>query len=227
MLSNKTRPKLKFFLDLGISFFLDKKNEKNVKKNKSLKFFKFFSPQFCFSLRKKPIRLKKIFASLLKEKNKIKLRYGFHKTASLRKFLTKNFKKRITSNRFLKELELVSLLEQRIDLILFRLGYVSSLFEAKQLISHKKINVNNKIISRFSCFLKKGDIVSLSPSIEQSVRNKIQEQSKKRIFYFTEFSNLEINWKTLKFVVLTEKLNLSKQLPHFSFILNWKIFSEE
>jgi ribosomal protein S4 len=65
----------------------------------------------------------------------------------------------------LNELEFCSILERRLDILLFRLGFVPSIFAAKQLISHKKVKVNNHANSSFSRLLKKGDVISFDNSV--------------------------------------------------------------
>ena len=218
MISNKIRPKQKKYKELGI-FEFSKKKQKNKKK-----IIKFFSPKLNYFFTKKQYRIKRVFSYNLEDNKILRLRYGFYTLRSLNKFLVRNLEKKNFSRRFLKEAELVSFLEQRIDVNLFRLGFVSSLFEAKQLILHKKIFVNNNSNFQFSYSLKKGDCVSFCSSIQQKIKHNIQQNYKKRFFYFAQFSNLEVNWKTLKFIVILTKINLFQHLPHFSFHLNWKTF---
>lgn len=223
MLTHKTKPKLKKYTSLGISL-PSKKKKKKLRKSKK---FKLFSPKFNFFFSRSAIRFKDKFSNLLFHRKKLKLLFGFLKTASLKKLKDKNLTLKLTSNRFLKVLEFCSLLERRLDVTLLRLGFVSTLFEAKQLISHKKIYVNDRPMSRAAHYLKKGDIISLHPSIHLFTCQKIHEQAQKRPFYFTQFSNLEINWQCLKFVILREKIAVSSQLLFYSDFLDWESLSNE
>jgi ribosomal protein S4 len=223
MLTHKTRPKLRKYLKLGVALHL-KKNNKGFQKIRR-KHHRFFSPKFRYLFSKSVTRFEDKFASSLFDRKKLKLLFGFCKTSSLKKILKKDLQRKLISHRFLKELEFSSLVGQRLDVVLFHLGFVSTLFEAKQLVSHKKFRINNKPISRSSYLLKKGDFVSPLPSIEIKIRKTIQEQLRKRVLYFANFSNIEINWKSLKFIILTEKSNLFCQLPHHTFLLNWRSIS--
>jgi small subunit ribosomal protein S4 len=58
--------------------------------------------------------------------------------------------------------KLVSILESRLDSVLFRSCLVNSFHEARQLINHKYITVNNSLVNNPSRKLKKGDIIKLN-----------------------------------------------------------------
>ena len=53
------------------------------------------------------------------------------------------------------------LLESRLDINLVRLKLVKTIFQAKQLINHQKIKINDKIISKPNFLLEKGDIIRI------------------------------------------------------------------
>ena len=52
-------------------------------------------------------------------------------------------------------------LESRLDINILRLKLVKTIFQGKQLINHKKIKVNDKIVSKPNFILNKGDIISI------------------------------------------------------------------
>ena len=56
---------------------------------------------------------------------------------------------------------LIKLLENRLDNVVFRLGFAVSRSAAKKIISHKHILVNKKPINIASYQVKKGDVISL------------------------------------------------------------------
>lgn len=56
---------------------------------------------------------------------------------------------------------LIALLERRLSAALYHSGLVPTIFAAKQLVSHKHITVNNRIINISSYSLKEGDVVSI------------------------------------------------------------------
>lgn len=56
----------------------------------------------------------------------------------------------------------IILLESRIDTLLFRSGFVSSIFEARQIINHSAILINNRVIDKRSYTLKSNEMLSIS-----------------------------------------------------------------
>ena len=104
-------------------------------------------------------------------------------------------------------------------MLLFRLGFVPTIYAAKQLISHKKIKVNNYANSSFSRLLKKGDIISFDSSIYFAIQKNFKKQLSDNPFYLNNSNQLEINFKTLKLIILTNKINLFSQIPQYTFSL--------
>ena len=80
----------------------------------------------------------------LREKQKIKRLYGLLETQFRNYFEKANKQKGITGENLIK------LLERRLDNVVFRLGFASSRKQARQLIRHRHIIVNN-ISGRYSC----------------------------------------------------------------------------
>ena len=54
------------------------------------------------------------------------------------------------------------LLNRRLDITIFRLGIVPTMYSACQLVSHRHVLVNGKIVNVRSYLLKEGDIITLS-----------------------------------------------------------------
>jgi ribosomal protein S4 len=209
---HKIRPKLKKYTKIRV--FL------NLKKNKKEK-LNFFSPDLTYLASKSSTKLKDHFQLSLFQRRKAKLLLGFRRTSLLKKYCKTELRRNKKSWRFLNEIEFCSLLERRLDILLYRLGFVTTLFEAKHLISHKKIKINNQENASFSRLLKKGDIISFIPSVKPLIKQRLAKQLNARDFYFNTFYNVEVNIKTLKIVILTEKIDLIQQLQHYSFSLNW------
>ena len=97
------------------------------------------------------------------EKQKVLFHYGLREK-QLRHFI-KRAKKGSGSNWTQKT---ISLLESRLDNVLFRASFASSIAAAKQLCSHRKVLVNGKIVDIRSAILKPGDVVSLKDSCYQN-----------------------------------------------------------
>ncbi len=91
----------------------------------------------------------------LREKQKIKRSYGLLET-QFRNYFEKAIKQKgITGEN------LVKLLESRLDNVVFRLGFASSRKQARQLIKHRHILVNDHLVDVPSFLLSAGDIVKI------------------------------------------------------------------
>lgn len=91
----------------------------------------------------------------LKEKQKAKYTYGV-----LEKQFLNLFKKASASKGVTGEV-LLQLLESRLDNVVYRLGISPSRAGARQLVSHRHITVNDKVVSVPSYSLRPGDIVGV------------------------------------------------------------------
>lgn len=65
---------------------------------------------------------------------------------------------------------LLCLLERRLDNVVFRLGFARNIREARQMVNHGHILVNNRKVNIPSYLVKKGDIVS----VREKSKNLIQ-----------------------------------------------------
>ncbi|MBP7497745.1 MAG: 30S ribosomal protein S4 [Bacteroidales bacterium] len=91
----------------------------------------------------------------LQEKQKAKYIYGILEKQFKNIFNIASRKKGITGEILLQ------LCEARLDNVVFRLGIAPSRSAARQLVSHKHITVNDKVINIPSLTLKPGDIVGV------------------------------------------------------------------
>jgi len=92
----------------------------------------------------------------LREKQKAKRFYGIMER-QFENYVTKALKsKGNTTNR------LFSLLERRLDNVVYRLSFAPTRPAARQLVSHRHVLVNGKIVNIPSYQVKVGDVVSLS-----------------------------------------------------------------
>ena len=65
---------------------------------------------------------------------------------------------------------LLVLLESRLDNVVYRMGFGSTRAESRQLVSHKGVLVNGKLVNIASFSVKPEDKVSLSESARQQLR---------------------------------------------------------
>eukprot|EP01113_Clastostelium_recurvatum_P015041 TRINITY_DN182_c0_g1_i4.p3 TRINITY_DN182_c0_g1~~TRINITY_DN182_c0_g1_i4.p3 ORF type:complete len:373 (-),score=-13.90 TRINITY_DN182_c0_g1_i4:7299-8417(-) len=129
--------------------------------------------RFYNNIKKDQIRR---YANTKTFKLKFKAARGYTNKALL-KYSSKNtLKKRLALNAFF------SLVEHRLDVLLFRSNFVSTMLQARQWINHRHILVNEKTITHAGYMLKNFDIISISASMERFSRLKIiSNLNKKRI----------------------------------------------
>nr|BBC77690.1 ribosomal protein S4 [Nitzschia sp. NIES-3576] len=92
----------------------------------------------------------------LKEKQKLKFNYG------LTEKQLSSYMKKARKKKFFTSTILMQLLEMRLDNLCFTLGFAKTIQQARQLITHKHINVNKKIINIPSFQCHRNDIISIS-----------------------------------------------------------------
>ncbi|MBE8721799.1 30S ribosomal protein S4 [Sphingobacterium pedocola] len=95
------------------------------------------------------------YAIQLLEKQKAKYTYGVLERQFANLFAKASAKQGITGENFLK------LLEARLDNVVYRLGIAPTRSAARQLVSHKHINVNGSLVNIPSYSLRPGDVISV------------------------------------------------------------------
>ncbi len=105
-----------------------------------------------------PDRRKKlsIYGLQLREKQKVKRIYGVLE-AQFRKFF--EWARKMPGNT---GENLLSLLERRLDNVIYRLGLASSRAQARQLVNHGHVRVNGKKVDIASYLVKPGDVITVS-----------------------------------------------------------------
>lgn len=99
----------------------------------------------------------------LREKQKAKRYYGV-----LEKQFRNYYKKAVQKKGITGEI-LLQLLETRLDNIIYSMGFAVSRRQAKQLISHGHISVDDKKVNISSYQLKEGQTISVMPSSKEIV----------------------------------------------------------
>jgi small subunit ribosomal protein S4 len=100
----------------------------------------------------------------LREKQKVKRMYGILEKQFRRYFEEADSRKGNTGAN------LLSLLESRLDNVVYRMGFGSTRAEARQLVSHKALTVNGKAVNIPSYMVKAGDVIA--------VREKSKKQNR-------------------------------------------------
>ena len=104
------------------------------------------------------------YAVQLREKQKVRRFYGV-----LEKQF-RNYYKKADRQKGATGENLLVLLESRLDNVVYRMGFGSTRAEARQLVSHKGVLVNGKLVNIASYSVKPEDRVSLSQSARQQLR---------------------------------------------------------
>ena len=103
----------------------------------------------------------------LREKQKAKFIYGV-----LEKPFRNYFKKAEKMSGMTGE-NLMTLLELRLDNVIFRLGFARTRKEARQIVDHKHVLVNGKRVNIPSYLVKAGDTVEIREKSKSSVRYQL------------------------------------------------------
>ena len=65
---------------------------------------------------------------------------------------------------------LLNLLESRLDNVVYRMGFAATRAEARQLVSHKAIEINGKVNNIPSCKILPGDVISIREKAKKQLR---------------------------------------------------------
>jgi small subunit ribosomal protein S4 len=102
----------------------------------------------------------------LREKQKLRRMYGVLE----RQF--RNYYKRAARGKGSTGENLLRMLESRLDNVVYRMGFASTRAEARQLVSHKGIVVNERIVNIPSFQIKAGDKVAVRERAKEQTRIK-------------------------------------------------------
>ena len=104
------------------------------------------------------------FGLQLREKQKVKRMYGVLERQFRRYFAEADRRKGNTGAN------LLSLLESRLDNVVYRMGFGSTRAEARQLVSHKAVTVNGRVVNIPSYSVKAGDTLGLRENARKQLR---------------------------------------------------------
>lgn len=209
--------KVKFLYKHLINLKENIKNDKKVLKFKAKKWIKFnqiyraklkrhkfkklkdqtqyFMPKYTNQL----FSYKNRYKQTMLEIKKIKLLFGKLKIKKIKnsiKIALKKTNQRITFFYFTE-------LEKRLDVALYWAKFAVSIRNAWQLIAHKKIFINNKLVTIKSYCVKKGDFIWINPIKYDLIQQNIKNSEN----WLIPPKHLVINYKTLEiiFVSFTNK----------------------
>ena len=102
----------------------------------------------------------------LREKQKAKFIYGVLEKPF------RNYYKKADQMRGLTGLNLMTILESRLDNVIFRLGFARTRKEARQIVDHKFVTVNGNVVNIPSYLVKAGDVIEIKESKKNTQRMK-------------------------------------------------------
>jgi|TARA_B100000780_G_C21013139_1_gene405817 ribosomal protein S4 len=204
MSTHKTKPKLKKYKTAGLT---KKRNTSRVS---------FFLPEYTY-LTHHLKKLEHTFSNSLNNRRRIKLLFGFNQSYKLLNFIKEIEKKNTHKKRFSKANGLINLIEHRLDVVLLRANFASTLSQARQLISHRQVYVNGIVVTSSFFVLKKRDIISVSPSIRKIVKQNIKQSIQNQDSMVSQYNSFEVNYTIQKIIIISDSLktnefiNLNKQ----------------
>jgi small subunit ribosomal protein S4 len=110
------------------------------------------------------------FGIQLREKQKVKRMYGVLER-QFRRYFAEAERRRGNTGAML-----LTLLESRLDNVVYRMGFGSTRAEARQLVSHCGLTVNGKVVNIPSYMVKVGDTIAIREKAKKQTR--IQEALK-------------------------------------------------
>lgn len=167
---------------------------------------RYYLPKFYNSFKKK-------YEYTLHTRKKFKFFYGYLVEKTIRKKLDYFLKQKpqLLSKSIKLDSFFVKLWEERLDIILYRAHFASTVRAARQLILHKHIKVNNIIIKDCSYVIKKADIIQISNKVQSVVKSNIKNSS----LWPLPPKYLQINYKILQIFVIESLVheNFSAYFP--------------
>jgi len=131
--------------------------------------------KFLFKKKKRP-NLRDDYKERLIEKQKIRYNYGITENQLI------SYYKKAKKEKGSTGTVLLELLEGRLDCIIYRIGFAATIPAARQLINHKHILINNKVVNIPSFICCKGDVISVksTPKSETLIKTHFEFQQLKR-----------------------------------------------
>ena len=123
----------------------------------------------------------------------------------------RNYYKKAASSKGNTGENLLSLLEKRLDNVVYRMGFGSTRAEARQMVSHKTFNVNGKVVNIPSYQVQPGDEIE----VRESKRGHLRIASALKIAATREECDwLEVDEKSFKgvFKSVPDRTDLSTEI---------------
>jgi len=134
------------------------------------------------------------YGAQLREKQKLRRMYGVLERQFSNYYVEAARRSGATGENLLK------LLECRLDNVVYRMGFAATRAEARQLVSHKSITVNEQVVSIASYQVKAGDVVQ----VRERSRKQLRIQAALTVIQQVGFPDwVEVNDKEMRGVFKT------------------------
>jgi small subunit ribosomal protein S4 len=134
------------------------------------------------------------YGTQLREKQKLRRMYGILERQFSNYYVEAARRSGATGENLLK------LLECRLDNVVYRMGFAATRAEARQLVSHKSITVNDQVVSIASYQVKAGDVVQ----VREKSRKQLRIQAALNVIQQVGFPDwVEVNDKEMRGVFKT------------------------
>lgn len=134
------------------------------------------------------------YGTQLREKQKIKRSYGLLEKQFRRTYDEANRMKGVTGDNML------SLLERRLDNVVFRMGFASSRMQARQFVQHGHVMVNGRVVNISSFRVREGSTIEMREDYRANVMLEDSIKLAKALSSLPEW--LEVDFENRKGKVL-------------------------
>lgn len=212
------KPKIKKFVNSKLPIYNENKllSLKKKKWNKYVNYFsklnklkknncyyKFYD-QRSYNVSRFLNKFKNSFRVNLSEKRRFKLLYGNLKVNYIKKLVNYSF---LQSKFDLKTSNIknhfICLLESRLDIILLKSYFAINIRNARQLIAHGNIKVNNKIVKNNSLILKVGDKITVT----QNAQALLEYRLINNCIWTLPPKYLQIDYKIFQIIIVSNPIN--------------------
>lgn len=152
------------------------------------------------------------FGTALAEKQKLRHTYGVLEKQFRRFFAEASRRKGVTGTILLQ------MLEQRLDNVVYRMGFANSRFAARQMVGHGHVTVNGQRCNISSSQVKAGDVVAIKGSARS-------QQLANRFLDLTQGVNAP-DWMTVDRDKLTGTVNRSPEREEIDVFVNEQLVVE-
>lgn len=139
----------------------------------------------------------------LREKQRIKRSYGLLEGQFRRNFVDATRMKGVTGSNML------SLLERRLDNVVFRMGFASSRMQSRQFVQHSHILVDGGIVNIPSYRVKEGMVIQVRDSFKENVMLEDSVKLSKAVSSVPSWIEVDHENKSGKVVRLPERADIT------------------